>query len=514
MEGRAFRLQIIFPLIRRVKIFTVFTALSACTQANDDRIFTEFTEQESQSKKTTFSSVKQKSKKDIAPVTEVIHLNDTWRYKKGDSALDTNWNELDFDDSQWLMGKAGFGYGDGDDTTIIHDMVNKFSTIYIRKKFNYSGKYSINTMQMNIYYDDGFIAYINGREVAQANMPSGVVSHLTLAKNSHEANKIETFDLTKYKDLINRKENVFAVEIHNSSISSSDLSLNPNLVFNKTIAPSTVQKNSKFNEKPKIYRSRQKKNSYFCQNKKSCGTLANYKVATAFKKLNYIKDDLSGITFSGDSNSFFVIDNGLGYVLEIDSSFNLIRKIKSRGFGDAEDIVYLGSNNEFAIVNEDSQLFIGTISPTSRFIEAKDFQKITFDSYKGNEGAEGVAFDESTQTFYIVKEEHPRKLYSFTRPTHKNNITVTPSFPFDIQKVPYPRLTQDLSSVVFNPKTKRLLLLSDKDYRVVDIALDGTVYGVLQLPEWKQPEGVTLDNKQNLHIVGEPNNYTKYTNPN
>jgi len=442
-----------------------------------------------------------------------INLDDEWQYKKGKTAPNKNWNTLNYTDDTWLKGKAGFGYGDGDDATVIDDMINNYPTVYARKKFTYNGEFPINTMLLNIYYDDGFIAYINGQEVIRVNMPTGHTTHLSTAKNSHEASQIASFDLSEHKHLINLNDNIFAIEIHNSSVSSSDLSLNPSLIFNKDATPFKKQKTITV-ASPKLKQKKRVKKNPFCHNKKSCGTLGNYRLVKAFEKLDYIPDDLSGITYVADSNSFFLIDNGLGYIVEVDTSYKLIRKIKTIGFGDSEDIVHLGSNNEFAIVNEDSTLFIGTISADTTTLNSEDFQKIIFDTYKGNEGAEGVAFDISTQTFFIVKEEHPRKLYSFIRPAHKNNVTVTPSFPFDIQTIPQPRLTQDLSAITFNPSTGRLLLLSDIDYRVVDIDLNGTVYGVLQLPKWKQPEGIALDNYKNLHIVGEPNNHTLYSNSN
>jgi len=443
----------------------------------------------------------------------IIKLNDEWQYKKGDVAAHKNWYKLNYDDSSWLTGKAGFGYGDGDDMTVINDMMKHYPALYVRKKFNYSGDYPIDTMLLDIYYDDGFIAYLNGHEIARVNMPLGEVTHLTTANRSHEARGIASINLSEFKHLIKINNNVLAIEIHNSSIGSSDLSLNPSLIFNKDtssikpIKPNVAKKTSRKHKQKKP------KGNSFCNFQLSCGSIGAYKLKTAFKTLDYIPDDLSGITYVNDSNTFFLIDNGFGFILEVDSTFKLIRKIKTKGFGDSEDIVYLG-NNEFAIVNEHSKLYIGTISADAKTLNSIDFQEITFDTYKGNSGAEGVAFDITTQTFYIVKEQRPRKLYSFVRPNHKNNVTVKPSFPFDIQQTPYPRITQDLSAIVFNKATGRLLILSDIDYRIMDIDLDGTVYGVLQLPKRKQPEGITLDDNLNIYIVGEPNNYTIYNTSN
>ena len=48
-----------------------------------------------------------------------VFANDQWRYLVPSSEPDTDWNEEYFDDSDWAQGPGGFGYGDGDDGTII-----------------------------------------------------------------------------------------------------------------------------------------------------------------------------------------------------------------------------------------------------------------------------------------------------------------------------------------------------------------------------------------------------------
>jgi len=438
----------------------------------------------------------------------LIDIGDEWLYRKGISMPSPNWNKTHYNASNWLSGRTGLGYGDNDDITILNDMHKRYNSVYARKYFTYDQSINITSMILDIYYDDGFIAYLNGHEIARANMPDEIATHTTRATRSHEANKLVSFDVTKNKNFILEGTNILAIEIHNSSISSSDLSLNPRLILNKT---NSIKKKPTYTKKSK--RNKNKK-YHFCGTKLSCGTLENYSIKSSYKYMKFIPDDLSGITYVKNTNTFYLINNGLSYVWEVDTDYNLIRKVKLIGFGDSEDIVYLGSLNEFAIVNEDSKIFIGKILPGSDSVNSKDFQEITFDSYKGNEGTEGVTYNPKTQTFYVVKEHHPRKLYSFARPVEKNNLTVTPIIPFDIQAIPSPRLTQDLSAITYNPSTGRLLILSDIDYRVIDIDLKGTVYGVLQLPIRKQPEGITLDDQLNLHIVGEPNNYTIYSKAN
>ena len=44
---------------------------------------------------------------------------DTWKYFLGDLEPPTDWKEIEFYDANWPSGISGFGYGDGDDATIV-----------------------------------------------------------------------------------------------------------------------------------------------------------------------------------------------------------------------------------------------------------------------------------------------------------------------------------------------------------------------------------------------------------
>ncbi|MDA0814359.1 MAG: metallophosphoesterase family protein [Verrucomicrobia bacterium] len=85
-------------------------------------------------------------------------------------------------------------------------------------------------LSLNIYYDDAFIAYLNGKEVLR----SGVVDQEdgTRTIQGHEA-EWETFDIDdKFLDLlVEGDQNVLAIEGWNLSINSPDFSLHPELQF-------------------------------------------------------------------------------------------------------------------------------------------------------------------------------------------------------------------------------------------------------------------------------------------
>ncbi|MDY8136055.1 SdiA-regulated domain-containing protein [Aquimarina sp. 2201CG5-10] len=233
-----------------------------------------------------------------------------------------------------------------------------------------------------------------------------------------------------------------------------------------------------------------------------------YQSTTALTSITFINNDLSGITWVEDTNTFYMIQNSGGKIWETDSNFNLLRTISMSGFGDSEDLVYLG-NNEFAIVNEASKFYIGTISSNVTSINANAFQEITFDNPAGNLGPEGIAYDTDSQIFYIVKEKSPRKIYKINRPTGSDNITVTPEIPFDAQTV-FAGIASDLSAVYFDNLTDRLWVLSHESHKIVDVAIDGTIYGELALADASQHEGLTVDANEVLYVTSEANRYRIY----
>ncbi|HEY8240918.1 MAG TPA: hypothetical protein VIH35_05695, partial [Kiritimatiellia bacterium] len=172
----------------------------------------------------------------------IIAEGDAWRYYKGRSTPSNTWNEVGFGDSIWGgPAPSGFGYGDGDDGTFFNDMENDFGSVYLRRTFVITSTATVTHLTLAADYDDGFVAYINGTEVARVNLPGGTVTHTTLATNGHEcsrsddgtSNAKEYFTLSKAA-LVNGT-NVLAVSGHNSSEGSSDFSLIVELYTNVTL---------------------------------------------------------------------------------------------------------------------------------------------------------------------------------------------------------------------------------------------------------------------------------------
>ncbi len=164
--------------------------------------------------------------------SEFIPENVSWAFLRGTEAPSDPpeaWKEIDFNDLAWDQGISGFGYGDGDDHTSLSDMRGNYLSVYIRKVFNVASPVPDQVLELEIDYDDGLIAYVNGQEVARRNMPNGPPTHVTRAASSHEAGSPETIVLGQARDLLREGTNVLAIEGHNTSLSSSDFSLIPAL---------------------------------------------------------------------------------------------------------------------------------------------------------------------------------------------------------------------------------------------------------------------------------------------
>ncbi|MFH0909481.1 MAG: putative Ig domain-containing protein [bacterium] len=169
-----------------------------------------------------------------APVPhEAIAVGETWKYFKGAADPGATWAGLQYDDSGWLQGPTGIGYGDGDDVTVLSDMQGNYVTVYARKMFVVSNAASVSDMTLTMDFDDGFVAYLNGLEVCRTNIV-GTPTRNTTASTYHEAGTPVSFDISASLGLLVNGMNVLAIEVHNDEIDSSDLSMIPNLTLTVT----------------------------------------------------------------------------------------------------------------------------------------------------------------------------------------------------------------------------------------------------------------------------------------
>lgn len=169
--------------------------------------------------------------------TPLINHADIWRYRLGTNAAQANWQTvLDSSlDASWLSGPGGIGYGDNDDATNIQaGMSNKCTTVYMRRAFSIGSPVEAALrLSLSMDYDDGFVAYLDGSEIARGNTTNTVGSPVLFnaTANSHEAsagsggNAPTTYDLGIVGSRLGAGNHVLAIHGINQSITSSDFSL-------------------------------------------------------------------------------------------------------------------------------------------------------------------------------------------------------------------------------------------------------------------------------------------------
>jgi hypothetical protein len=158
----------------------------------------------------------------------VIPPGALWRFFRGREAPPSDWREVGFSDEAWEEGASGFGYGDNDDATVVDDMLGAYLTVFIRRSFEVADPEDVSEVVLDVDYDDGFVAYLNGIEVARSNVGSPGFDQP--ANASHEAGTPETFLVPLAPGTLRSGENVLALEGHNTDLTSSDFSLAPSLL--------------------------------------------------------------------------------------------------------------------------------------------------------------------------------------------------------------------------------------------------------------------------------------------
>ncbi len=159
----------------------------------------------------------------------VFYADTLFRYAtSNDGEPAANWRETSFDDHLWKEGHGGIGYGDNDDRTVIPQC----NALYYRITFNILDTSVITGASLDIDYDDAFVAYLNGIEIARSpGLSSPYPAWDEISTVNHEAHmysggKPEQFyvDKDKLRQAMSNGINVLAVEVHNSSVNSSDMS--------------------------------------------------------------------------------------------------------------------------------------------------------------------------------------------------------------------------------------------------------------------------------------------------
>ena len=170
-----------------------------------------------------------KDRSDIFYARTLINEGDSFRYEIANEDTGTNWMNIGYDDNEWSVGNSGFGYSDGDDNTYISSGT---IAVFLRKSFTIQDVSKIDNLIFDVDYDDGFVAYINGVEIARANINGTPPDFSTTTQIDHEAQMYsgglpDRFSVDNFQDILFNGENLFSIQVHNISETSSDMTIIP-----------------------------------------------------------------------------------------------------------------------------------------------------------------------------------------------------------------------------------------------------------------------------------------------
>ena len=165
----------------------------------------------------------------VNPTMPLLATGSVWRILDTGINPGSAWTAPGFDDSAWRAGPGPFGYGDGDEATLISfgpDPTNRFITTYFRRAIEATNLAAFSNFTIRLQRDDGAVVYLNGLEIFRSNMPTGAISHATLAATglSVQADESAYLPFALNRSLLLEGTNTFAVEVHQASTNTPDMS--------------------------------------------------------------------------------------------------------------------------------------------------------------------------------------------------------------------------------------------------------------------------------------------------
>jgi hypothetical protein len=147
-----------------------------------------------------------------------------WKFNDAGLNLGTAWRTLNFNDSAWPSGPAQLGFGDGDEVTLVAS--NRQITTYFRHRLQISDPGRCTNLTLRLLRDDGAVVWLNNQEIWRSNLPTnGAIAYNTLASTAiGGTDESVWFTTNATPALLVPGTNILAVEIHQSSTTSSDIS--------------------------------------------------------------------------------------------------------------------------------------------------------------------------------------------------------------------------------------------------------------------------------------------------
>jgi hypothetical protein len=165
-----------------------------------------------------------------------------WRYRNTGGAAPPNqgslaWKDPAYNDTTWSLASGPFQAN----TSCGGTTIGVQQTVYFRRTFTSPDPSTFQQLRLNLKRDDGAVVYLNGVEVVRSNMPSGGVAYSTNASSNITGSPFPGNCYYNYFTIpttqLQNGTNTIAVEVHQNSGGTSDITFDLELFGDKPLPP-------------------------------------------------------------------------------------------------------------------------------------------------------------------------------------------------------------------------------------------------------------------------------------
>ena len=156
----------------------------------------------------------------------LVAAGSSWAYLDNGTDQGTAWRDRLFDSSVWSNGIAQFGYGEGDEQTRV---ASNHITTYFRRTFDVQNAAAVTNLALKLLVNNGAAVFLNGAAIAYYNLATNAV--FNTAATQQPLNLQDTWlSYPVSPSNLTNGVNTLAVEVHQTSVVSSNLSFDLQLL--------------------------------------------------------------------------------------------------------------------------------------------------------------------------------------------------------------------------------------------------------------------------------------------